>query len=214
MIEDECMVKEAVFNREIKALLQIRHRNIIKLFGYCCSSQGKFLIYEYMDRGDLAKTLRANGRAVELDWGRRTHIVLGVVHALAYMHHDCSPPIVHGDITSKNILLDLEFRACISDFGTTKILCGQNLTRLAGTKGYIAPELAYIDHVTEKCDVYSFGVLVLEIFMGSNPGDSLSSLSLGTKNNDVCLQDLLDSRLVLPDVETAKEIYCMLTVAV
>ncbi|KAI4968965.1 hypothetical protein ZWY2020_046295 [Hordeum vulgare] len=83
-----------------------------------------------------------------------------------------------------------QFRACISDFGMAKILNtgGQNLTRLAGTKGYIAPELAYTDNVTEKCDVYSLGVLVLEIFMGSHPGDFISSLSLGTKNNDLVMK--------------------------
>ncbi|XP_044971126.1 MDIS1-interacting receptor like kinase 2-like [Hordeum vulgare subsp. vulgare] len=216
MIKDECRVNEAVFNREIKALVQIRHRNIIKLFGYCSCSQGRFLIYEYMERGDLAGILTNNGRAVELNWRTRTHIVLDVFRALAYMHHDCSSPIVHRDITSKNILLDPEFRACISDFGMAKILNtgGQNLTRLAGTKGYIAPELAYTDNVTEKCDVYSLGVLVLEIFMGSHPGDFISSLSLGTKNNDVSMKDLLDSRLVLPDTETTRKIYCMLTVAV
>ncbi|KAI4968963.1 hypothetical protein ZWY2020_046293 [Hordeum vulgare] len=216
MIEDECGVNEAVFNREIKALVQIRHRNIVKLFGYCSSSQGRFLIYEYMERGDLSQILRDYGRAIELDWRRRTHIVLDVVHALAYMHHDCSSPIVHRDITSTNILIDLEFRACISDFGTAKILNigGWNLTTRAGTKGYLAPELAYTENVTEKCDIYSFGVLVLEIFMGSHPGDFLSSFSLSSRNNDVCLQDLLDSRLVLPDAETTKEIYCMLIVAV
>jgi len=215
MIE-ECFLSEPMFNREIKALVQIRHRNIVKLFGYCSSSQGRFLIYEYMERGDLAKTLNDNERAIELDWRRCIHIVLDGIHALAYMHHDCSSPIVHRDITSNNILLDLEFRACISDFGTAKILniYGQNLTRLAGTKGYLAPELAYTENVTEKCDVYSFGVLVLELFIGSHPGDLLSSLSLATKNSVVCLQDLLDSRLVPPNAETAREIYCMLSVAV
>ena len=75
-------------------------------------------------------------------------------------------------------------------------------------------ELAYTENVTEKCDVYSFGVLVLELFMGSHPGDLLSSLSLATKNNFVCMKDLLDSRLALPDAESAIEIYCMLSVAV
>jgi hypothetical protein len=141
VIEDECCMSKSVFNREIEALVHIRHRNIVKLFGYCSSSQGRFLIYEYMERGNLAETLRANRRAIELNWRRRLHIVLDVVHAMAYMHHDCSSPIVHRDITSNNILLDLEFRACVSDFGTAKILNidGRNITRLAGTKGYIAP---------------------------------------------------------------------------
>uniref|UniRef100_M8BEM7 non-specific serine/threonine protein kinase n=1 Tax=Aegilops tauschii TaxID=37682 RepID=M8BEM7_AEGTA len=215
MIEDECCLNETVFNREIESLMKIRHRNIIKLFGYCSSSQGRFLIYEYMEGGDLAKTLKDDKRAIELDWRRRIHIMLDVVHALAYMHHDCSSPIVHRDIMSNNILLDLEFRACISDFGTAKVLniYGRNHTRLAGTKGYLAPELAYTENVTEKCDVYSFGVLVLELFMGSHPGDFLSSLSLANKINVVCLQDLLDPRLTIPNAETARGIYCMLSVA-
>uniref|UniRef100_A0A453AA10 non-specific serine/threonine protein kinase n=1 Tax=Aegilops tauschii subsp. strangulata TaxID=200361 RepID=A0A453AA10_AEGTS len=216
VIEDESCAKGSLFHREIEALVQIRHRNIVKLFGYCSCSQGKFLIYEYMERGDLAEALGINGRAVELDWRRRIHIVLDVVHALAYMHHDCWSPIVHRDITSKNILLDQEFRACISDFGTAKILNidGNNITRLAGTKGYLAPELAYTENVTEKCDVYSFGVLVMELFMGSHPGELLSSLSEANKNNTLSLQHLLDSRLELPDAETAGEIYHMLSVAV
>lgn len=215
-IEDEGCMNELVFNREIEALVQIRHRNIVKLFGYCSSSQGRFLIYEYMERGNLAETLRGNETVIDLDWRRRIHIVLDVVHALAYMHHDCLSPIVHRDITSNNILLDLEFRACISDFGMAKVLNidGQNLTNLVGTKDYIVPELAYTTNVTEKCDVYSFGVLVLELFMGSHPGDLLSSLSLATSNNDVCLQDLLDTRLALPEATTAREIYSMLSVAV
>ncbi|KAF7012925.1 unnamed protein product [Triticum aestivum] len=215
-IQDDCYVNEAMFNSEIEALVRIRHRNIVKLFGYCSSRQGRFLIYEYMERGDLAEILRSNARAIELDWRRRIHIVLDVIHALAYMHHDCSSPVVHRDITSNNILLHVEFRACISDFGTAKILDidGQNITRLAGTKGYLAPELAYTDNVTEKCDLYSFGVLVLELFAGCHPGDLLSSLSLRTKNNDVYLKDLLDLRLVLPDAATTREIYSMLSVAV
>ncbi|VAI82053.1 unnamed protein product [Triticum turgidum subsp. durum] len=215
-IEDEYGVNESMFNREIGALVQIRHRNIVKLFGYCSSSQGRFLIYEYMERGNLAETLRTNKRAIELDWKRRVNIVLDVIHALAYMHHDCTSPIVHRDITSSNILLDVEFRAFISDFGTAKILnvSGPNITRLAGTKGYLAPELAYTENVTEKCDVYSFGVLVIELFLGSHPGDLLSSIYLTTNNNDLCLKDLLDSRLELPGAETAREIYNVLSVAV
>ena len=75
-------------------------------------------------------------------------------------------------------------------------------------------ELAYTENVTEKCDVYSFGVLVLELFMGSHPGDLLSSLLLTTERNDVCLKDVLDSRLMLPEVETARKIYCVLSVAI
>ncbi|KAM0866045.1 hypothetical protein ACQ4PT_042914 [Festuca glaucescens] len=216
IIEEDCCVNESVFNREIEALLQIRHRNIVKLFGYCSSRKGRFLIYKYIERGNLVETLRSNERAIELDWNRRIQLVLDVVHALAYMHHDCSSPIVHRDITSKNILHDVEFRACISDFGTAKILNvnSRNITQIAGTKGYIAPELAYTQNVTEKCDIYSFGVVALELFMGSHPGDLLSSLHLTTNNNDVCVKNLLDSRLEIPDAETGREIYGVLSVAV
>ncbi|KAK9930096.1 hypothetical protein M0R45_027153 [Rubus argutus] len=97
------------------------------------------------------------------------------------MHHDCMPPIVHRDISSKNILLDSEYEACVSDFGTAKFLNpdSANWTACAGTLGYVAPELAYTMEVNEKCDVYSFGVLALETIMGRHPGDLISSLSSG-----------------------------------
>jgi serine/threonine protein kinase len=130
-----------IFNREIYALMHIRHRNIAKLFGYCSATHGRFLVYEYMDRGSLAASLKSKETATELDWTRRLNIVREVAHALSYMHHDCFAPIVHRDIKSSNILLDIEFRACISDFGIAKILDvdASNCTRLAGTKGYLAP---------------------------------------------------------------------------
>ncbi|KAM0917445.1 hypothetical protein ACQ4PT_009514 [Festuca glaucescens] len=132
---------DELFNREIYALMHIRHRNIAKLFGYCSATQGRFLVYEYMDKGSLAESLKSKEATVELDWSRRLNIVRDVAHALSYVHHDCFAPIVHRDIKSSNILLDVEFRACISDFGIAKILDvdGSNCTRLAGTKGYFAP---------------------------------------------------------------------------
>ncbi|KAM3278551.1 hypothetical protein ACQJBY_046052 [Aegilops geniculata] len=206
---------DELFNREIDALMHIRHRNIVKLFGYCSATQGRFLLYEYMERGSLAASLRTKETAIELDWTRRLNIVKDVAHALSYMHHDCFAPIVHRDITSNNILLDLEFRACISDFGIAKILDvdGSNCTRLAGTKGYLAPELAYTTRVTEKCDVYSFGVLVLELFMGHHPGDFLSSLSSMDKKSTIP-KDLLDTRLPLPKAEIANEIFKVIAIAV
>ena len=115
--------------------------DIVKLYGYRRSDQDKFLVYEYMERGSLSTILMSNGSAVELDWNKRLDIAKDVVHALYYLHHDCSTPIVHRDITCNNILVDMEFRACVSDFGLAKILNFDvsSCTRLAGTTGYLAP---------------------------------------------------------------------------
>ncbi|KAI4991535.1 hypothetical protein ZWY2020_039921 [Hordeum vulgare] len=206
------MEDDRLFHREIDALIHIRHRNIVKLFGYCSAAHQRFLVYEYMDRGSLAKSLQSKETAIELDWTRRLNITKDVANALSYMHHDCFAPIVHRDITSSNILLDMDFSACISDFGLAKVLDGDasNCTRLAGTNGYLAPELAYSTRVTEKCDVYSFGVLVLELFMGHHPGDFLSSMA----NKSTSLENLLDIRLPFPETEIASEIFKMMTFAV
>ncbi|CAO2192827.1 unnamed protein product [Urochloa humidicola] len=213
--EDESLKNEEPFSREIEALVQIRHRNIVKLYGYCSTEQYKFLVYEYMERGSLSTILMANGSAGKLDWNRRLDIAKDVAQALSYLHHDCSTPIIHRDITSNNILIDMEFRACLSDFGLAKILSpntSSSTSRLAGTTGYLAPELAYMTRVTEKCDVYSFGVVILELFMGSHPGDFLSTL-LSTTKKSVSLKDLLDTRLPLPEGEVAREIFVLFMVA-
>lgn len=206
------MEDDEIFTREIDALMHIRHRSIAKLFGYCSAPQGRFLVYEYMDRGSLAASLNSREIAIELVWARRLSIIRDVANALFYMHHGCFAPIVHRDIKSSNILLDVEFRSCISDFGIAKILDldASNCTRLAGTKGYLAPELAYTTRVTEKCDVYSFGVLALELFMGHHPGDFLLSMA----NKSTPLQDFLDNRLPLPEAEIVSEMFKVIAVAV
>ena len=129
------------FLNEISALKEIRHRNIVKLHGFCSRSHFSILIYEYLEKGNLASILSNDGGAKELDWNKRVNIIKGVAHALSYMHHDCSPPIVHRDISSKNVLLDSEYEAHVSDFGIAKILNqdSSNWTSLAGTYGYLAP---------------------------------------------------------------------------
>ncbi|KAG9450191.1 hypothetical protein H6P81_010156 [Aristolochia fimbriata] len=192
--------QENSFTNEIRALTKLRHRNIVKFHGYCPHSRCNLLVYEYMDRGSLAAILRNSEAASELDWHKRINIIKGVAHALSYMHHDCRPPIVHRDVTSKNILLNSKFRPCISDFGTARFLepGSSNSTPFSGTYGYVAPdaELAYTMRVTEKCDVYSFGVVALEVLMSSHPGDLLLSLSSSSSSflggEDVLLKDVLD----------------------
>ena len=128
------------FLNEIRALTEKRHQNIVKLHDFCSHSHHSFFIYEYLERGSLATILSNDGEAKELDWNKRLNIIKSVAHALSYMHHDCSPPIVNRDISSKNILLDSEYVAHVSDFGTTKLLNrdSSNWTSLAGTYGYVA----------------------------------------------------------------------------
>ncbi|CDP20105.1 unnamed protein product, partial [Coffea canephora] len=135
--------KDKSFSNEIRALTEIKHRNIVKLFGFCSNAQHSILVYEYLERGSLAKILSIEEEAKELDWQKRLNIIKGVAHALSYMHHDCSPPIVHRDISSNNILLDPECEAHVSDFGTSKFLRrdSSNWSSLAGTYGYVAPAL-------------------------------------------------------------------------
>ncbi|KAM7461186.1 hypothetical protein LguiA_029307 [Lonicera macranthoides] len=187
------------FKNEVEMLSNIRHKNIVKLYGFCLHNRCMFLVYEYMERGSLFYALRDDDEAVELDWTKRVSIIKGIAHALSYMHHDCTPPIAHRDISSNNILLNSKQDAFVADFGAARLLSpdSSNQTILAGTRGYIAPELAYTMVVTEKCDVYSFGVVALEILMGKHPGDLLSSLmSHSTRNSTV--HDVLDPRLSCP----------------
>ncbi|XP_075644292.1 uncharacterized protein LOC142615434 [Castanea sativa] len=129
------------FETEVKVLSEIRHRNILKLHGFCLHKQCMFLVYEYMERGSLYCVLCNDDEAVELNWTKRVNIVKSVAHALSYLHHNFNPPIVHRDISSSNILLNKEFEAFVSDFGTARPLNpnSSHETILAGTYGYVAP---------------------------------------------------------------------------
>ncbi|KAI9152963.1 hypothetical protein LWI28_003655 [Acer negundo] len=187
------------FQNEVRILSEIRHRNIVKLYGFCLHKQCMFLVYEYMERGSLYYCLHNDDEAIELHWTKRVNIIKDIAHALTYLHHNCTPPIVHRDISCNNILLNSESEAFVADFGTARLLHSDssNRTIVAGTCGYIAPELAYTMAVTKKCDVYSFGVVALEVLMGKHPQELLSSLSSSSYQN-IRLIDVLDSRLSPP----------------
>ncbi|XP_014624134.1 MDIS1-interacting receptor like kinase 2 [Glycine max] len=216
------MLNLKAFTCEIQALTEIRHRNIVKLFGFCSHSQFSFLVCEFLENGSVEKTLKDDGQAMAFDWYKRVNVVKDVANALCYMHHECSPRIVHRDISSKNVLLDSEYVAHVSDFGTAKFLNpdSSNWTSFVGTFGYAAPELAYTMEVNEKCDVYSFGVLAWEILFGKHPGDVISSL-LGSSPSTLvastldlmALMDKLDQRLPHPTKPIGKEVASIAKIA-
>ncbi|XP_060672017.1 MDIS1-interacting receptor like kinase 2-like [Ziziphus jujuba] len=143
--------KEA-FNSETNVLTGARHRNIIKLYGFCSHARHSYLVYEFMDRGSLASILSDNVKALELKWTKRLTVVKDLANALSYMHYECCPAIIHRDISSKNVLFHDEYEAHISDFGSAVTLDPEssNWTPFEGTFGYSAPELAYTMEVNEK----------------------------------------------------------------
>ncbi|KAF6157935.1 hypothetical protein GIB67_015251 [Kingdonia uniflora] len=169
---------ERVFQSEVGTLGSIRHINIVKLLFSCAGDDFRVLVYEYMENGSLGDLLHGEKGGVLLDWRKRFTVAIGAAQGLAYLHHDCTPPIVHRDVKSNNILLDEEFCPCVSDFGLAKTLRreggeGDNIMScVAGSYGYIAPEYAYTSKVTEKSDVYSFGVVLMELVTGKRPIDS------------------------------------------
>ncbi|KAL2544438.1 LRR receptor-like serine/threonine-protein kinase FEI 1 [Forsythia ovata] len=167
------------FERELEILGSIKHRYLVNLRGYCNSPTSKLLIYDFLSGGSLDEALHGSifhsERAEQLDWDARINIVVGAAKGLSYLHHDCSPRIIHRDIKSSNILLDGNFDARVSDFGLAKLLEDEEshiTTIVAGTFGYLAPEYMQSGRATEKTDVYSFGVLVLEIVSGKRPTDA------------------------------------------
>ncbi|GAB2233372.1 hypothetical protein Droror1_Dr00002594 [Drosera rotundifolia] len=195
------------FLDEVTILSEIRHRNIVKLHGFCRRGEARFLVYEFIERGSLANILSRDNEARELDWTTRLKIVKGVAQALSYLHQSCKPPIIHQDISSKNILLCSELEAHVSDFGTAVLLDPDAVYKgmVEGTYGYIAPELAYGTKATEKVDVYSFGVLVLEILMGRHPKELLSILKMEVNSSLMDqvpnLKAKLDPRLAFPEAQ-------------
>ncbi|XP_034926919.1 uncharacterized protein [Populus alba] len=212
------------FEKEVCVLANIRHRNIVKMYGFCSHTKHSFLVYEFIERGSLRKIITSEEQAIEFDWMKRLNVVKGVGEALSYLHNSCSPPIIHRDITSNNILLDLEYEAHVSDFGTARLLMpdSSNWTSFAGTFGYTAPELAYTMKVTEKCDVYSFGVVTMEVMTGRHPGDHISALlSPGSSSSSSMpliaqhtpLKDVLDQRISLPEKAAAESVVYMIKIA-
>ncbi|KAE9591912.1 putative protein kinase RLK-Pelle-LRR-XI-1 family [Lupinus albus] len=160
------------FRAEIQTLGNIRHRNIVRLVAFCSNKETNLLVYEYMRNGSLGEALHGKKGAF-LVWNLRYKIAIDSAKGLCYLHHDCSPLIVHRDVKSNNILLNSNFEAHVADFGLAKFLvdggASEYMSSIAGSYGYIAPEYAYTLRVDEKSDVYSFGVVLLELVTGKKP---------------------------------------------
>ncbi|XP_023520604.1 probable LRR receptor-like serine/threonine-protein kinase At1g56130 isoform X3 [Cucurbita pepo subsp. pepo] len=163
------------FLAEISTISAVQHRNLVKLYGCCIEGQKRLLVYEYLEKKSLDQALFGK-RTFVLDWPKRFDICMGVARGLTYLHEESRLRIVHRDIKASNILLDADLNPKISDFGLAKLYDDKKThmsTLVAGTIGYLAPEYAMRGHLTEKADVFSFGVVALEIVSGrpnSAPG--------------------------------------------
>ncbi|KAF3964154.1 hypothetical protein ACB098_06G230000 [Castanea mollissima] len=166
---------EKEFRVEVEAIGHVRHKNLVRLLGYCVEGVHRMLVYEYVNNGNLEQWLHGGMRQHgTLTWEARMKVILGTAKALAYLHEAIEPKVVHRDIKSSNILIDDEFNAKVSDFGLAKLLdSGEShiTTRVMGTFGYVAPEYANTGLLNEKSDIYSFGVLLLEAVTGRDPVD-------------------------------------------
>ncbi|XP_021895021.1 receptor-like serine/threonine-protein kinase At1g78530 isoform X2 [Carica papaya] len=159
------------FERELEAMVDIKHRNIVTLHGYYTAPHYNLLIYELMPNGSLDSFLHDKK---ELDWPARYKIALGAARGISYLHHDCIPHIIHRDIKSSNILLDQGMEARVSDFGLATLMEPDKThvsTFIAGTFGYLAPEYFDTGKATAKGDVYSYGVVLLELLTKKKPTD-------------------------------------------
>lgn len=156
------------FCTEIAIIGNIRHTNLVKLRGFCARGRQLLLVYEYMNHGSLEKTL-FGGNGPVLEWQERFDIALGTARGLAYLHSGCDQKIIHCDVKPENILLHDHFQPKISDFGLSKLLSQEEsslFTTMRGTRGYLAPEWITNAAISEKADVYSYGMVLLELVSG------------------------------------------------
>lgn len=171
---------EEEFQHELSVIGRIYHMNLVRVWGFCSDGPHRILVSEYVENGSLDKTLfSSQGSQILLEWNERFNIALGVAKGLAYLHHECLEWVIHCDLKPENILLDENLEPKITDFGLAKLLnrggSNKNVSRICGTRGYIAPEWVSSVPITAKVDVYSFGVVLLELLKGARVSEWASN---------------------------------------
>ncbi|KAM0033922.1 putative protein kinase RLK-Pelle-LRR-XI-1 family [Helianthus debilis subsp. tardiflorus] len=204
---------------EIQTLGRIRHRYIVRLIALCSNKETNLLVYEYMPNGSLGELLHGKKGGCVLKWDTRLKIAIEAAKGLCYLHHDCSPLIIHRDVKSNNILLSSDFEAHVADFGLAKFLqdggASECMSAIAGSYGYIAPEYAYTLKIDEKSDVYSYGVVLLELITGRKPvgdfgEDGLDIVrwsKMQTNGSKEGVAKILDERLKKVPIDEVKQVF-------
>ncbi|KAK7381755.1 hypothetical protein VNO80_00302 [Phaseolus coccineus] len=185
------------FLAEVEMLSRLHHRNLVTLFGICIEKQTRCLVYELVPNGSVESHLHGPDKETDpLDWNARMKIALGAARGLAYLHEDSNPCVIHRDFKASNILLEYDFTPKVSDFGLARTALDERnkhiSTHVMGTFGYLAPEYAMTGHLLVKSDVYSYGVVLLELLTGRKPVDL--SQPPGQENLVTWVRPLLTSK--------------------
>ncbi|KAM4121643.1 hypothetical protein ACJW30_01G020000 [Castanea mollissima] len=173
---------EDVFLAEVSIIGRLNHMNLIDMWGYCVEGKHRFLVYEYKEHGSLAKNLSSNVQ----DWRKMFEIALGIAKGLAYLHEECLEWVLHCDVKPQNILLDSNYHPKVADFGLSKLqnkgdLNNPSFSRMRGTPGYMAPEWVFNLPITSKVDIYSYGIVVLEMVTGKSTRMGVHTIGVGVE---------------------------------
>ncbi|RZC17724.1 systemin receptor SR160-like [Glycine soja] len=212
------------FTAEMETIGKIKHRNLVPLLGYCKVGEERLLVYEYMKYGSLEDVLHDQKKAgIKLNWAVRRKIAIGAARGLAFLHHNCIPHIIHRDMKSSNVLLDENLEARVSDFGMARLMSAMDthlsVSTLAGTPGYVPPEYYQSFRCSTKGDVYSYGVVLLELLTGKRPTDSAdfgdnNLVGWVKQHAKLKISDIFDPELMKEDPNLEMELLQHLKIAV